>query len=339
MKLAIIGLGMASLPHLAALKNLGDKVSVTGVYCRDNVLREKVANDHGYHAFSSLDEITLCQQTQAVLLITPPSARYEIINKMSASGKHILTEKPLERSYSSALALVEMCEARGVKLGVVFQHRFRVAAMRLADVISNGDLGEIALVRAEIPWWREQAYYDVGARGTYAQDGGGVLITQAIHVLELMLSMTGPVKKVQALCATTKFHDMETEDFASCGLIFEDGFPGSIVATTASYPGGAEKFSIDGTLGSATLEAGKLVINFRDGRTLEVGEEANTGGGANPMDFPCDWHQSVIEDFADSLSDNHDPKITGRTALGVQRLLDAIKQSSDAGAVVSLADI
>ena len=148
--------------------------------------------------------------------------------------------------------------------------------------------------------------------------------------------MTGPVKKVQALCATTKFHHMETEDFASCGLLFEGGFPGSIVATTASYPGGAEKLIIDGTLGSATLEAGKLVINFRDGRTVEMGEEASTGGGANPMDFPCDWHQSVIEDFADSLSGNYDPKITGRTALGVQSLLDAIKQSSDQGVMVSL---
>ena len=339
MRIAIIGLGMASLPHLAALKNLSDKVTVTGVYCRDDVLREKVANEHGYHAFSSLDEIALCQQTQAVLLITPPSARYEIINKMSASGKHILSEKPLERSYSSALALVEMCEARGVKLGVVFQHRFRVAAMRLADIMKDGKLGDLALVRAEIPWWREQAYYDAGARGTYAQDGGGVLITQAIHVLELMLSITGPVKKVQALCATTKLHNMETEDFASCGLVFESGFPGSIVATTASYPGGAEKLIIDGTLGSATLEAGKLVINFRDGRTVEVGEETRTGCGANPMDFPCDWHQSVIEDFASSVSDNRDPKITGRTALGVHKLLEAIRRSSDSAAMVSLADI
>lgn len=339
MHVAIIGLGMASRPHLAALKKLKGKVTVSGVYARDDHKTKNIAEMHDYHAFSSLEEIAQCKKTDAVIIITPPNSRQQIVDKMSAAGKHILTEKPLERTYAAAEKLVDICETRGVVFAVVLQHRFRVGAQRLIEAISAHELGDLALVRAEIPWWREQSYYEVAGRGTYQQDGGGVLITQAIHVLDLMLCIAGPVAKVQALCATTKFHDIETEDFASCGLIFESGIPGSIVATTSSYPGGSEKLTLDGTLGSATLEAGKLVITWRDGKTEQVGEVTGTGGGSDPMDFPCDWHQSLIEDFSDALANDRSPKITGREVLAVHKLIDAIKISSDQGRLVSLKDI
>ncbi|MCJ8337881.1 MAG: Gfo/Idh/MocA family oxidoreductase [Pseudomonadales bacterium] len=330
---------MASRPHLAALKNLTDKITVTGVYARDSHKTKAIAEMHGYHAFSTLEEIAQCNKTEAVIVITPPNSRHKIIDKMSAAGKHILTEKPVERSYAAAVELVEMCETRDVLLAVVLQHRFRAGAQRLTEVFSSGELGELALVRAEVPWWRDQSYYDAAGRGTYQQDGGGVLITQAIHVIDLMLAITGPVAQVQALSATTKLHDIETEDFATCGIIFKSGIPGSIVATTSSYPGGVEKLTLDGTLGSATLEAGKLVITWRDGKTEQVGEVTGTGGGSDPMDFPCDWHQSLIEDFANSIANNRPPRVTGRDALRVQKLIDAIKISSDQGRLVSLDEI
>ncbi len=332
--LAVIGLGMASRPHLEALQLLGDNVRVTGIYNRSRKPAELIAEKSGYRIFDSVNEIAADRNTDGVILITPPHQRYDIVKVLAEAGKHILTEKPVERSTQSARELVEICEIANVKFGVVFQHRFRSGALRLSELVMSGKLGEIALVRADIPWWRDQNYYDVPGRGSYERDGGGVLISQAIHVLDLMLSLMGPVKTVQAFCATTKLHNLECEDFATGGLRFVSGAVGSIVATTATYPGSAESMVIDGTLGTATLKAGHLSVIWRNGEREELGELSGTGGGADPMAFPCDWHRDLISDFADSISENRQPHVSGREALKVHALIDAMVQSSNSGEII-----
>lgn len=336
MRVAVIGLGMVSEMHLAALQELSGTVKLVGVYARSESRRTEVAARFGVTAYASVQMIADDINIDAAIVVTPPNARLEIVQALADGGKHILMEKPAERTLAGAQAIVDICDRAEVTLGIVFQHRFREGAEALTRLIGSGALGSIALVRATIPWWRDQSYYDAPGRGTFEQDGGGVVITQAIHVLDLMLSLTGPVARVQAMQAKTCLHQMEAEDFAVSGVQFASGAVGSIVATTSAFPGGVESLSIDGTLGSAELASGHLVVRFRDGRTEEVGAVTGTGGGADPMAFPSGWHRDLITDFAQSVSRGKPPRITGRDALAVHGLIDAIAASSRAGAAIEL---
>ena len=336
-RLALIGLGMAAKPHLEALSDAACNVDVAGIHNRSRGKAEILAESHGYRVFGSLEEIADDRDVEGVIITTPPDQRLEIVEMMARADKHILMEKPVERSFSAAVNLVELCERHHVHLGIVLQHRFRAGAMRLKSLVESGALGEIALVRVEVPWWRGQDYYDQPGRGTYARDGGGVLISQAIHVLDLMLSLVGPAETVQSFCVTTSLHNMEAEDFAAAGVRFVSGAVGSIVATTATFPGSPESIILDGRLGTATLRGGRLEVIWRDGRTEETDEPAGTGGGADPMAFPCDWHRALIADFAMAIRDGRAPLITGREALKVHALIDAMTSSARQGAVVKVA--
>jgi len=334
--LAVVGVGMAAKPHALALKDLEHLVDVRGVYARSDDARDAFCNEYGFPNANNVLALAKDPTVDALLLITPPNARSELVSLFAHEGKHILTEKPLERTTKAAQDIVNVCAASGVSLGVVFQHRFRAASEALARLVAEGDLGAIRVVRADVPWWRDQRYYDEPGRGTYARDGGGVLISQAIHTLDLMLSMTGPVVSVRALCATTPFHRMEAEDFASGVLEFESGAVGSIFASTASFPGDAESIILDCDKGSARLKSGVLTVNWRDGRVETFGEEANTGGGADPMAFPYDWHKSLISDFATSILARRNPRVTGLQALEVHRLITAIEDSSRSGQQIKI---
>lgn len=330
-RIAVIGLGMATRPHLDALVQLQDRVEVAGVFNRTRAKADSVSRTYGFPVFESLDAIATDAGTDAVIIATPPNQRLDIVTAMAAAGKHILMEKPVERTFSAASQIVNLCEEYGVTLGIVFQHRFREAALRLRTLIAENALGDLALVRAEIPWWRGQDYYDVQGRGTLERDGGGVLISQAIHVLDLMLSLTGPAKSVQAFTATTKLHRMESEDFVSAGLTFASGLVGSVVATTATYPGEEERLVLDGTKANALLQGGRLTVTWRDGRTEHIGAASGTGGGADPMAFPCDWHRDLILDFVQSVNEGRAPVITGQEALRVHALIATMIRSGQEG--------
>ena len=336
MKVAVIGLGMASQPHIDALAALFPDVCLQGVFTRGAKRRDEVAAKTGVRSYASLEAIASDDSVDIVLINTPPDARIPLVETFSAAGKAILMEKPVERTLDAATRIVEICEAADVPLGIVFQHRFRKGAQRLAQLIAHGELGAVSTARVHLPWWRPQSYYDAPGRGTVAHDGGGVLITQAIHVLDYLLSIMPPVVAVQTMNSTTAIHAMECEDFSVSGLQFSGGASASVVATTAGFPGRAETIEIDGTLGSAKLEAGELQVHWHDGREERLGEVSGTGGGADPMAFPCDWHRDLIADFASAVANGSAPQVTGRDALKVHRLLDAMQHSAQTGHQVSL---
>ena len=211
---------------------------------------------------------------------------------------------------------------------MVFQHRFREASEHLRALLARGALGDLAAVNVISPWWRPQSYYDEPGRGTLARDGGGVLITQAIHTLDLTLSLAGPVAEVAAITGTTGLHRMETEDFAGAGLRFANGAFGALIATTAEYPGFPERIELIGHKGTAILTAGMVTVHYQDGRGERVGEEQGTGGGADPMAFPHDAHRAVLTDFLDALDHDRAPRVTGREALRVHHFIDAVLRAS-----------
>lgn len=336
MGIAIIGTGMVADIHVRALRENADLVRIAGVYSRDRAKREAFCAERDLAAVDSLEALIGSPDVDIVLVLTPANARRDIVEKCAAAGKHVLLEKPIERNTDAARQIVEIAENAGITLGVVFQHRFRAASQALQSMIAQDRFGKLASAQILVPWWRPQSYYDAPGRGTYAREGGGVMINQAIHTLDLALTLTGPVTEVRALAATTALHKMEAEDFVSAGFRFASGAVGAFVATTASYPGSPESITLDFENAAAHLQSGVLTVHWHDGKTEEVGEPATTGGGADPMAFPHDWHASAQRDFLAALAEHRAPTVTGREALHVHALIDAIALSSREGKAVTL---
>jgi predicted dehydrogenase len=178
--------------------------------------------------------------------------------------------------------------------------------------------------------WRPQSYHDEPGRGTKHRDGGGVLITQAIHTLDLMLSLAGPVREVAGFWRTSPLHRMETEDMVCGALRYGNGAIGTVDATTAAYPGFAERIELICRHGSALLAGTSLEVLYHDGTAERVAADQSSGGtGADPMDFPHDYHRSLIADYLDAIGDGRDPRATGAAALQVHRLIDALIEAGE----------
>ncbi len=326
---ALVGTGMVARAHARSLQDLADRVDVRGVYSRDPERRSAFAAEFGFPAAASLEALLADPAVEIVVVITPPNARLDIVEAAARAGKHLLLEKPLERTAEAATRVVRLCAEAGVRLGVVFQERLRPPAIALRDLVVSGELGDIVAGQCLVPWWRPQSYYDEPGRGTYARDGGGVLITQAIHSLDLLCMLMGPVAEVQAMVGTTGLHRMESEDSVTAGIRFASGALGTVWATTAAYPGAAESIGIDFERGAARLSGGALTVSRHDGSTRTVGAgDGETGGGADPMAFSHQRHRAVIADFVAAVRENRDPLIRGTDALEVQLLIEAIVASS-----------
>ncbi len=327
---------MVAKTYADAIANT-EHVTLGLVFARRETARDAFLAEHpslGASSAASIDEIANDPSVDFVIVATPPNARREIVEAMGTARKPILMEKPVERSLDLAEEIVEICEDLGSPLGIVLQHRARPAVEALRDRLD--DLGTLIAVEVSVPWWRPQAYYDEPGRGTYERDGGGVLINQAIHTLDLMLSLTAPVSEVTAMCATTAAHEMESEDFVVAGLAFSNGAVGQVFASTASFPGQSETIVLHGTEGSARLEAGAVTLDWRNGESETIGESTASGAGADPMAFTSDWHRTVIEDFAEALDDNRPPLVTGRDALQVHALIAAIETAGRTGQRITI---
>ena len=252
-RVAIVGLGMAVTPHAKSLLDVGSRVQVAYAYSPSPERRAAFAQRFPFPQCDRLETILEDRTVDAVLVLAPPNTHLELVERIAAAGKHILLEKPLEVSTARAERLV--AAARNVVLGVVLQHRFRPAAERLRSV----DLGPLVSASASIPVWRPQSYYDQPGRGTKARDGGGVLLTQGIHTLDLLLSFAGEAAEVRGFSTTTPIHRMETEDLVCGAVRWRSGALGVVHATTAAYPGYAERIEL------TSLGGGFHRINVRVG--------------------------------------------------------------------------
>jgi UDP-N-acetyl-2-amino-2-deoxyglucuronate dehydrogenase len=324
MRVGIVGLGMAVTPHAKSLAELSDRVQVAHAYSPSKERRAAFAERFPFPQCDRLETILEDRSIDAVLVLTPPNTHLDIASRCAAAGKHVLLEKPLEVSTAKAEQLVAAC--RKVRLGVVLQHRFRPAAEKLRD--RQQDLGRLVSASAAIPNWRPQTYYDQPGRGTRARDGGGVLLTQGIHTLDLFLSFAGEPAEVKSFVTTTPVHEMETEDLVAAAVRFKNGALGTVHATTSAYPGFPERIELIGTRGTALLEGTSLKMQFTDGSAFETKTEAGGGGtGADPMAFPHDWHRGVLTDFLDSIEHKREPRVSGAEALKVHRFIDALLQT------------
>jgi predicted dehydrogenase len=204
-------------------------------------------------------------------------------------------------------------------------------------MIDDGLIGDLVSAEFRVPWWRDQDYYNAPGRGTFERDGGGVMITQAIHTLDLATWLMGSVRSVSAVMATTSLHTMEAEDWAGGLFEFENGAVATMTATTSFFPGCPESIRVQGTKAHAHLENGVLTVSYLDGRIETIGATSDgTGGGADPMAFTHVWHQRVIEDFADCLRTGRTPLCPVRDGLKAQAIIEAMQLSSKTRQAVRL---
>ena len=338
-RIAVIGAGLAAAPHLASLRELGAKAAVGWFVGRTpDRIAAAAARFPGARPTTSLDDVLGDATVTAALVLTPPNTHLDVVSRLAAAGKHVLLEKPLEIDTARAGQVVEACRAHGVRLGIVLQHRMRPAAIALVERSRDGRLGEMVSAAVEMRWWRPQSYYDEPGRGTHARDGGGVLMTQGIHLLDLFLEATGMPSEVAAFAATSAVHRMECEDVVAAALRYPNGAVATLNATTAAYPGFAERIDLSGTEATATLAAGRLEVRYLDGRTETVGELQATGTGADPMAFSHQAHRAVIEGFLDAVAAGREPQPTGASALRVHRFIDRLLESAARRAVVACAE-
>lgn len=323
-RVAIVGLGMAVKPHAEAVEMLNGTITVIRAATRTAARAEAFSSRYGVAASTDVDGVMTDPSVEAVIVLTPPDTHLSVAGRALAAGKHVLVEKPLDSDPARAAELVALARREGRTLGVVLQHRFRDAALRLAEVIADETLGEIVSAALAVPWWRPQTYYDEPGRGTLARDGGGVLLTQAIHAVDLFRSLTGPVEVLAAQAVTTPSHRMETEDYAAALLRLRGGAPGSLTATTAFYPGEPERIEIAGTRGSALLLGDALRVSRIGGTVEEVAAGDAGGGGADPMAFSPEPHRRLLADFAEAVRARRQPRASGEEALRTQILIGDI---------------
>jgi predicted dehydrogenase len=328
-RIALIGLGMAVTPHARSLLDLRDRVEVVAAFSPSAKRRADFATRFPFPSVESIERILDDASIDAVAILTPPNTHLDLVRRAAAAGKHILLEKPLEITTERALELVDTCRRAGVTLAVMLQHRFRPAAMELARHLASGALGTIVGCSTAIKLWRPQSYYDEPGRGTKARDGGGVLLTQGIHTLDLMLSLAGLVDEVRGYATTSLVHRMESEDQVCAAVKFANGALGTIDATTTAYPGFPERIEIVATAATAVLAGTELKVFHHDGRVTEMKPDATAGGtGADPMAFPHDYHRALIADFLDAIEHERAPAVSGEEALRVHRLIDALLRAS-----------
>src|SRR2546430_3067011 len=200
------------------------------------------------------------EQVDVVIICTPSGLHGELARQVMRSGRHVIVEKPMEITREAMDEMLRVQQETGVKLAVISQHRFDAASQQVRQLVDEQAFGRLVLGNALVPWWRSQAYYDSGAwRGTWEMDGGGVLMNQAIHSIDLLQWLMGPVKSIYAY-TDTLVHTMETEDVAAAVLRFANGAVGTISATTGAYPGVTTRIEIFGDRGSAVIENERLTF-------------------------------------------------------------------------------
>ena len=336
----IIGLGMASPPHVLSLLDLKDQVEVVGAFSPSAARRNTFQERFGLPVVENIDAIFEDHSVDYVVILTPPNTHLELVQQAAQAGKHILLEKPLDTTLERSRQIVETARAAAIKLGVTFQRRFRATFREAERLIANGELGDIVSASMQLGNWRPQSYYDEPGRGTLARDGGGVLLTQAIHAIDQFIALVGMPTEVSCLAVTSAIHHMETEDLVHATLRFASGAIGSLSATTAAYPGFPDRIEILGTKGSAKLKGDGGVVKLMADRAFVLNDgTADHGTGADPMAFSHENHHAVHQDFLASLASEREPLVSGANAFKAHVIIDALLQSAREARTVRVGDL
>lgn len=348
-RFGIVGCGAIYRTHADALNQI-EGARLSAVYDLQPERAKLAAETYGVHCTNSLND--LFDHADAIIVCTPSGLHSEIGIQAAKAGKHVIVEKPIDTTLAKAQSLVDAAKQAGVKLATISQHRFSRAVQRTREAAQGGELGDLLAGDAYIKWYRTQAYYDSGDwRGTWGLDGGGCLINQGVHMIDMIQWIMGGVKSVQAQVRTSA-HNIEVEDIAQALVEYRNGAIGLIYGSTSFYPGLAERLEVHGKHGTVILEGDRVKMWKAD---PVAAAEGLYGGGVMMQPTPsqhtadqneanliqeiaddptCKWgeqHRLQLEDFTRAIQEDREPFITGEASLEPLKIIMAIYQSAREG--------
>lgn len=347
MKFGIIGTGLIAEFHARALSEIeGAELEA----CMDvNAERAAVfGSKYQCTSYNSVEQFLQHPGLEIVTVCTPSGLHRDMAVAAAQAGKHVIVEKPLEISTERCQQIIDVCQKNKVILSGIFPSRFFSAASMVKKALDMGRFGKLTMGTASVKWWREQSYYRTGGwKGTRSLDGGGALINQSIHAIDLLLWYMGEAEEVYAYLDTRAHADIEVEDNAVVAVRFKNGAIGTIHGSTSVWPGFLKRLEISGTSGSAILEEENLVFwKFKDENTSDEGvrkqfsEATHSGGGASdPAAISHQGHKLQFLDIIDAITNKRDPLIDGREAMKAVQLIEAAYRSADKGKPVFIGEL
>jgi UDP-N-acetyl-2-amino-2-deoxyglucuronate dehydrogenase len=341
---AIIGCGMISHFHARAIRDTrGAKL----VACYDALPQsaDRLAAEVDCRAYHNLEAMLSDPRVDVVTIATPSGAHLEPALAAARAKKHVIVEKPLEITLKRCDRMIEACAAAGVKLGTIFPSRFHASSQHLKRALAEGRFGRLTLGDAYVKWYRSQQYYDSGAwRGTWRLDGGGALMNQAIHSVDLLQWFMGPVEEIRAQTATLAHERIAVEDTAVATLRFASGALGVLEATTAAFPGYLKRIEVHGSTGSAALEEEDLrgwdfaKKHRGDAAILAAMAKRRSGGGgaSDPAAIGHHGHALQFRDFVEALSHDRPPAVDGAEGRKSVEIILGVYKSAETGRPIEL---
>jgi UDP-N-acetyl-2-amino-2-deoxyglucuronate dehydrogenase len=343
----IVGCGMIARFHAKALAEIPE-ARVAALVSRNPANAEKLLAETGTPpcpVFASVEEAVKAPGVDAVIVTTPSGAHLEPAVAAAAAGKHVVVEKPLEITAERCDRIIEACDRHRVKLCTIFPSRFADSSRALKAAVEAGKFGRLTLGETACKWWRSQAYYDEGGwKGTQALDGGGALMNQAIHNVDLLLWLMGDATHVSGFTATLAHERIEVEDTAVAVLRFKSGALGVIQATTSVHPGYPKTIAVHGDRGSAVIEQEDVLRwdftpeTDEDRRVRErfAAKVGASGGAADPKAISHEGHRRQLADFVRAVLANGTPAVDGREGRRAVAVIRAVYESARSGRAVEI---
>jgi len=344
---AIVGCGMIARFHARALAAIPG-TRVAALVSRSGRGAAELLAETGLPAcpiVANLEEALTLPGIDAAIITTPSGAHLEPAIAAAKAGKHVVVEKPLEITEERCDRIVEACDAAGVKLCTIFPSRFADSSLALKRAVEAGKFGRLTLGETACKWWRSQAYYDDGGwKGTLALDGGGALMNQAIHSVDLLLWMMGDVEAASGFMATLAHERIEVEDTAVGILRFRSGALGTIRATTSIHPGYPKSIAIHGNRGSAVIEQEDVLTwDFAEATPDDeaikqrfAAKVGASGGAADPKAIDSEGHRRQLADFVEAIRANRPPAVDGREGRKAVAVISALYESQRTGRIVEV---
>jgi UDP-N-acetyl-2-amino-2-deoxyglucuronate dehydrogenase len=336
LRIGIIGTGAIAGMHARAYKNIGYTVRAC-----TNVTQAKgrtFAAEHGAEFVETYEDICRHPDVDIVDVCTFPSFRLDVVRACAANRKPVQVQKPISTTLDTAREMLDVARGAGIVLGVVSQHRFDRASLFLSSAIRAGRLGKLLQCDAYVKWWRSDEYYARAVKGSWATEGGGALINQAIHQVDLLLWFAGPVRELSAMWQLGAAHTIESEDIVNAVMRYESGATGVIQAATALWPGYSERIEMHGTKGSAIITGDQLTAwDVKD----DVGEppplsSGVASGASDPMAISVESFERQFLDFGDAIKTARKPLVSGEDGYQALALVDAIYRSCRSARAVAL---
>lgn len=323
--IGLVGIGMIAGVQAEAIKRLST-TRLVAVCTRDAGRAKEFAAQYGVTPYTDYQKFLAHPELDLVSVCTPSGTHADLGIEAAAAGRHVLVEKPIEVNLARADALIEACDKHGVKLGVIFQSRFLPSAQAIREAVEGGRLGRLMLADAFVKWFREPQYYAPGSwHGTLALDGGGALINQAIHTVDLLRWIVGPVERVAAFKGALRYPHLEGEDTLVASLRFANGALGMIEAATSAKPGFKRRLELSGERGTIILEGDSIATWAVDGEEPPpLVSEQLTDGSANPAAISCEGHRRQIAEMVEAIAADRPPLLDGREGRKSLQLVEAI---------------